>query len=639
MVPSQSQMGDCEAAGFGWSDASSICNAQFTIPRLCPILSTEAVTIRKSVLSRITRRTEYVHYTGRANPSAREPVIPKNPGFFRSDLLVWSTSLESRRGERAMPECRAGWPAALFRPTLLGVLPLLLAAIWDSPAAVWAQRPRFVSGRSPLETPADDLISQIHDARGKLEVPLRRSRLIRTKQDVFRIAVAAPDIIEIVQFGPREISVIGVGLGSTTLTFWFGDKQQGQVHSYLVTVLRDRAEEERRSREYREFETRLNELFPDSRIILIAIADKLVVKGQARDAKEASQIMAIVREQVGNEQGSGAGAAAGFVQAPSAPPFPDPDEKNELANKVINMLVVPGEMQVMLKVRIAELNRTALRRLGVGFDFQDGRFFFSSILSGRSNIVATFDAGDANLLIEALISNQVGRILAEPVLITLSGHTASFIAGGEFAVPTVVGVGGVEAATTEFRGFGTQLTFTPTVIDKDLIRLEVAPEFSAINQDNSVRGIPGLDTRRVVTTVDLREGQVLGIAGLLLDQNNGTKLRIPWVGDLPLVGAMFASQRLQRDETELIVLVSPEIVHPMEPEEVPLLLPGTDVTEPDDVDFFFHGRIEGRPGVHHRSTLWPVYRDRVRDAYHKARRRDYQRCEDFYFRGPHGFSS
>jgi len=217
-------------------------------------------------------------------------------------------------------------------------------------------------------------------------------------------------------------------------------------------------------------------------------------------------------------------------------------------------------------------------------------------------------------------------------------------------------VAGAEAVSTQFRGFGTRLTFTPTVIDKDRIRLEVAPEFSALNGDNSVQGIPGLDTRAAFTTVDLREGQWLAIAGLIQDQQDGENSRIPFLGDIPLLGIAFSQKTISRDESELIVLVSPELVHPMDAEEVPPLLPGTDVTEPDDVDFYLNGHIEGRQGCDHRSTVWPRYRHRLWEQKHcddescenyggeiasplaPVNHLDYAKRERYYLQGAHGFS-
>jgi pilus assembly protein CpaC len=327
-----------------------------------------------------------------------------------------------------------------------------------------------------------------------------------------------------------------------------------------------------------------------------------------------------------------------------------PDAPDLPALTVIDLLEVPGEHQVMLKVRIAELTRSALRQLGVSFNAEGDSWSISSTMAGAGNITAILnDAVDVELFIQASSSNGYGKILAEPTLVTISGRTATFIAGGEFAVPTAVGVGGIGAATTAFRGFGTQLAFTPTVMDKDRIRLQVSPSFSTLNAANAVDGIPGLDTRAVATTVDLREGQWLAIAGLMQDQQGGSKVRVPFLGDIPVLGAMFMREEVKREETELVVLVSPELEHPLEANQVPLLLPGMEVTEPTDKAFYCLQQIEGHPDVHHRSTVWPAYRDRIREANHRAvgeahqsrpfkNHSLYYQNQQYYMCGPQGFS-
>ena len=142
-----------------------------------------------------------------------------------------------------------------------------------------------------------------------------------------------------------------------------------------------------------------------------------------------------------------------------------------------------------------------------------------------------------------------------------------------------------------------------------------------------------MDTRSVVTTVDLREGQVFAIAGLIQEQQKGDSSRIPGVGRVPYLNALFSNNSITRDETELIILVSPELVHPMEPENAPTILPGMDVTEPDDLEFFFHGNVEGRPLNHHRSTVWHLYRNRMR------RLQAVQKSDNFFLQGPLGFSN
>ena len=311
---------------------------------------------------------------------------------------------------------------------------------------------------------------------------------------------------------------------------------------------------------------------------------------------------------------------------------------------IINLLQVPGEQQVLLKVRIAELTRSATRNLGMDFNVVKD-FTLTHAIGGAGNISAILNGGDVELFMKAFSSNGYGKVLAEPTLVTLSGQPATFIAGGEFAVPTAVGVQGVGAIATTFKGFGTQLTFTPTVTDKDKIRLQVSPTFSTVNGANKVNGIPGLNTRSVTTTVDLREGQWLAIAGLIQDEQGGSRTRVPFLGDIPILGAALGTQNKNRNETELVVLVSPELVHPLEPEQVPALLPGMSVTDPTDAAFYLWQHTEGHSAFHHRSTVWPAYKQHVQaDKWvqkHLRQKASAGYCDprqQYYISGPHGLS-
>lgn len=491
------------------------------------------------------------------------------------------------------------------------------------------------NARSVWDAQAATFVDQVIETGMAMQLDPRFSKVIRTKQPVTRISVTDPDIVEVVQFSPTEFELIGGRSGATTLTLWFGDPDQGgEIMRYFIEVAPNEAVEQQREIEYGVLERKINELFPDSYIQLIPIADKLILRGQARDAEEATRILSILRGQGGDAGGSG---TARVNQGIATEPFPGVG--NLPPTSVINMLQVAGEMQVLLKVRVAELSRTALREMGSEFNIDAEDFTFDSLLGLTGTVRAVLDTDEVKIVLEALSTNSYSKILAEPNLVTLSGHPASFLAGGEFAVPIVVGVEGAAAATTNFRSFGTQLTFTPTVLDKDRIRLHVAPTISDINSDNTVDGIPGLDTRSVTTTVDLREGQWLAIAGLLQDQQTGSKIRVPFLGDVPMLDAIFSNKEVRREETELIILVSPELVHPLEAEEAPQILPGMEVTEPGDLAFFVGGSIEGRPDCHHRSTVWPnVQREILRSHCEGKGQPGYQQCEEYFIQGNHGFS-
>ena len=556
-------------------------------------------------------------------PGGRERVRPARGRL--ACALIGAGLLWPSAGVSAQPPAPAG-----------RTLPPVIAA--PQPNGPAAQAPGGPGGLIvvPVE-PVDKetaLIADVQEAEATMEVNLARSKLIRTRLPVSRVSIVNPAVVELVQFGPQEFELIGRQVGQTTLTIWFGGlNPEAPVLRYQISVIRDPQAVDQRRLEYGELQKMVNEMFPNSMVYLIPVADKLVVRGQARDSQEATQIMSLIQGRAVNQNGQligGVGPYGGIAA------LPFPDSAGMPASSIVNLLEVPGEQQVMLKVRIAELSRTGLREMGVNYNaIFEHTNFFTSLLSGAPNVVATFDDGDVQLFLRAFSSNGVSKVLAEPNLVTLSGHSASFIAGGEFAVPTVVGISGAQAATTQFRGFGTQLTFTPTIIDKDRIRLQVSPEFSSLNQQNSVNGIPGLNTRAATTTVELREGQWLAIAGLMQEDQTGNNSRIPLVGDIPVLRSAFSNKKVTKGETELIVLVSPELVHPLEPEELPPLLPGMEVTEPTGWHFFAQGHLEGQPDCHHRSTVWPMYADQIHAAKMHGH---YQESEEFYFNGPHGFS-
>jgi pilus assembly protein CpaC len=334
--------------------------------------------------------------------------------------------------------------------------------------------------------------------------------------------------------------------------------------------------------------------------------------------------------------------------------------------QVINLLRVPGPQQVLLKVRVAELNRTALREIGADLIFgkkNSGSIAGTQIGGGSLNIVGRvadlgglttnraatffgtspnttvfgiFEGGDVAILLRALRRNSLLKLLAEPNLVALNGHQANFLAGGEFPVPipqTSTGGAGTSVTVT-FKEFGVRLGFLPNILDDERVRLTVDPEVSTIDFSIGtviVPGgtpVPGLNTRRSHTTVELRQGQTLAIAGLLQLTLDGTTNRIPGLGDLPVLGPFFSNTSSQRIEKELIVLVTPYLIEPMLPGQVPPS-PGDEVKAPNDLEFYLLSRIEGRTGRDHRATT--NYDDPLGVL------RCLMRMEDRHFSGPHGF--
>jgi pilus assembly protein CpaC len=319
---------------------------------------------------------------------------------------------------------------------------------------------------------------------------------------------------------------------------------------------------------------------------------------------------------------------------------------------------------VLLKVRVAELNRTAIRQIGADMLFAnpngsavigstpgntsnatssglaDGRKLFSTLLAASSQTTA-FGIFDKNfdIFLSALRRNELLKILAEPNLVAMNGHKANFLAGGEFPVPipqTSTGGAGT-SVTVIFKEFGVKLGFVPNILDDGRIRLTVDPEVSSI--DFSIGAIivpggspvPGLNTRRAHTTVEIREGQTLAIAGLLQVSLDGATNRIPGLGDVPILGPFFSNTTNKRIEKELIVLVTPYLVDAVPCDQVPPV-PGAEVNAANDLEFYLGNRIESRTGRDWRATTGHY-------ASPPALLPAYLRLHQSYIRGPHGFSN
>lgn len=444
----------------------------------------------------------------------------------------------------------------------------------------------------------------------KLEVIHHRSQLIIARQNIRRIAISDPSVIEVAQYTPTEISVLGLGLGTTDMTIWFEGSDDPLI--YLVTVIRDPALEEQRRIDYGRIERKLALLYPNSKVYLIPMSRKIIVRGQARDAEEAARIMQIVRGEVITEEGDyfdrGNDYSNIYLAAAGRGAGGDDDYYGDdfISSLIVNELQVPGEFQVSIRVRVAEVNRSQLRRMGIDWAvlFNQGRHFIGQTFAVTNPVLTgIFENGEIEVLVDALASNGSARILEDANLVVLSGEPAAFLAGGEFAVPSTVGLNGVGVGTTTFRGFGTSIIATPTVVDNDLVRLQITPEVSAINSGNTVQGIPGVDVRRVQTRVELREGQTIVLGGLFSRREQAEVTRIPFLGEIPVIGAyLFNAKQATEDESELLIVVTPEIVRPMDPEEVPPL-PGQPYPHPDDIDFYKLNRIEGNPDLGHYQLL------------------------------------
>lgn len=339
---------------------------------------------------------------------------------------------------------------------------------------------------------------------------------------------------------------------------------------------------------------------PTSDVRIDTIRGQLVLMGRVSDAQDVTKIEQLAKAYQGGE--------------------------------IINHLAVAGVQQTMIRVVVAEVNREAARQLGVnwgfgGSDLSRDVFFannlnqinptvfgsngLADVTTGQltyglnptaigpgANFTLGFPRAELQMFLNALRENSLGRTLAEPNLVAISGQTATFLAGGEVPIPVAQGGAANGAITIEYREFGIRLSFTPTVLGGQVMRLHLMSEVSDAVPSGQVQGVPtfSFETRRVETTIECGNGQTFAIAGLLDDSIRAVSSKIPGLGDIPVLGTLFSSVDYLRSRTELIVLVTPELVSPMDPQMVPKV-PGADILEPTDDELFFQQKLEGERSV------------------------------------------
>lgn len=448
-----------------------------------------------------------------------------------------------------------------------------------------------------------------------------------------------------------EVAIVGLAPGTTVLTIWFDDptvRGGKRVLSYQVRVFEDPAFRESLD----EIENQINELFPDSHVELSIVRDRLVVRGEAKDAIEAAQILSLVAQTRGRGRQRQADGATEFQHSQI---FIDQDlfaqedaaalrrsvlDPNALIQSgIVNLLRIPGEQQVMLKVTVAEINRSALRSISADVEVGGGEVTFQSLVAntgfaaggGVGNLLV--DIPNFQLALRALRQVNLARTLAEPTLLALNGRNASFFAGDRVPLPNATaGFGGV-GQSVSFDNVGVTLTFTPFIVDRNRVRLQVAGQVSTLDEAQGQANVGGTgvstqNSRSFQTTVDLRDGETMALAGLILNTLRSNATRAPWIGDLPGLGTLFTDKGNAYSEQELVVLVTPEFAHPLEACETPPL-PGADVIEPTDIEFYLRNRLESRRATDFRSS--------VRTDYHRLRAGEECPCDPFII-GPSGHS-
>lgn len=453
----------------------------------------------------------------------------------------------------------------------------------------------------------------------ELNIPVGKSAVIKSKDVVTRVSVSDPKVADAVVLSPQQIYLTGKAAGITNLTLWKEGKpgeddiisaifdlkispdnsllkeklheqdklhEQKEKHKELENLHGQEAKLAEQTKKLHDLREKLHEILPEEKDLRITVThDGIMLYGSVKNAANLSLAMALA-------------------------------ENYYDSKKVVNLLEVSGVQQVMLEVRVSEMSRSLMRRLGFNFSFASGVDFGLSLLGGLTslagigtdpnvgssiNALFRFHHGDASWtgFIDALKDNGLITLLAEPTLIALSGQPASFLAGGEYPIP----VAQKDSVSIEYKQYGVGLGFTPTVLSSGKISMKVAPEVSELDYSNAVllSGylVPALTTRRASTVVEMADGQSFAIAGLIKNTTRENVSKFPLLGDIPILGALFRSTSFQKNESELVIIVTPHLVKPLDMAKQ--TLPTDQYIEPDDFEFYLLGTMEGKASS---SPLW-----------------------------------
>ncbi|MEN8127905.1 MAG: type II and III secretion system protein family protein [Planctomycetota bacterium] len=424
-----------------------------------------------------------------------------------------------------------------------------------------------------LAMPAQAILA---GAGGDSEITIlnRQSEILETPWKVSKVAVTDPTIADIQVLTPDQVLIQGLTIGTTDILLWGEDEAEEFLQKKVNVTL-----------DVESIRATLSELFPASSLQLAESGQNLIVRGSHRNAGSAVQLQELL---------------------------------DKMGIAFIDMTDIAGVQQVQLQVRLAEVSKSGLRQLGVNW-FQNGNDFSNAIspggaLSAEGDVlgegivtlagdgftaVGILPRADMGFFLDALAENQYLRLLANPTLVALSGEEAGFLAGGEFPVPVVQeggSGGGGSAISIEYKEYGVRLTFKPIVLGDGTIRLYASPEVSELDyaSGTTVAGtmVPGVLARKAETTIELKSGQSFAMAGLLNNSSNATNSSIPGLGELPVLGPLFRSVRYQQKETELVIMVTANLVEPLniDPSTVPL--PGFLHEAPNDWKLYIDGHID-----------------------------------------------
>ena len=420
----------------------------------------------------------------------------------------------------------------------------------------------------------------------RLELTSGKSKVLDLPVAIKRASLANPEVADTVVLSPTQIYLTGKAAGVTNLTLWNESGKMMGMYDVVIAPDVSRLKEN------------LHKALPEEKNILVTSShDHITLSGMASSANSLSRSLSIAE-----------------AYAPK---------------KVINSMQVGGVQQVMLEVRVAEMNRELIKRFGINFSVFAPESFGISLLgqltslSGAAQVASQSITGifgstagsvSWTAFVDMLKEENLLKVLAKPTLVALNGQEAAFLAGGEFPIPVPQAFGLV---TIQFKKFGVGLVFTPNILDSKHISLNVAPEVSELDFQNALRTqgftVPAISTRRANTTIELADGQSFAIGGLLRDNVKESVKKFPYLGELPIIGSLFRSSSFQKNETELVIIVTPHLVKPLD--MTAQTLPTDYYVEPNDFEFYWMGFSE-RSGfggkVGQKSPAAEVLTNRVR---------------------------
>jgi pilus assembly protein CpaC len=460
-----------------------------------------------------------------------------------------------------------------------------------------------------------------------VQIGLNKSRLITLDKKIIEISQGNSTIAdfpvdteaaETSFLPPNQILIRGKSLGTTNLYLWEDNQKVVQMLDIEVTHDLD------------SLKSKLNELLPNENISVRSSQKNIVLSGEVSTVANMQAAIDLTQGYLGGSRALGGGSSpspggSGSTNVTTTTASPKVDPSKSSTPSVINLMSVGGAQQVMLDVKVAEIDRRLIKGLNIKFNaLQVSDSFSVGAINGGGSLNSvgmggllnnhSFDAGAVflqaisggflfNLTIDAANDQQLAKILAQPTLTTLSGQPATFISGGEFPVP--VPQGGTNnggAITVTFKEFGIGLKFVPVVLDSGRINLNMNVSVSELSGDAAVIAgagntdtqfaIPSLTKREASSTLELADGQTMSIAGLISDRLRENVNKFPGLGDIPGLGALFRSSAFLNQQTELVIFVTPRLAKPVLAKNAQL--PTDSFVSPDDVDFYILGRTESR---------------------------------------------